>query len=1648
MTSTAQTTSFRDALRAGLSVVSEVWSYKAKDWVTSVHAADIDNDGDLEIISCSRDGRVRAFDKEGKLLWERVIGSKAWVGAIVGIQGDKESRERVLAGTHDGKVYAFAHNGRTVGRNGALYAYDRNGYAVNQKDEKAACLLDTNAVIRQLSPGPDAASEVIIGSEDSYAYALNYKTGEQRWRFLADGWVRAVFCDDINGDGSVEVIIGSNEKTLYVLSAEGQCLYQVDMHYAIHAVYAADVDHDQKIEILVATDGKDLVALTPELREKWRCSFDNRLLSIYVADIDHDGRNEIIVGAEDKHFYILNNQGKTLWRHYLGCRVFSVYAADVNNDGKVEIVVGAEDARVHVYHVELDKDLKRRIIRYYQAIGGPASEALISLPADELLLLQDILEEEKKQHEAFRHVNVEEAEQLFGAGEYEQALSALAKLEQRKFQVLWRKERKDNLGMIRSLCFGHMSGGKRNIVVGTNEGDIRVYNTRGRLIELVSIGERVLDVQTGFIERDREDIVALCASNHTVYIVSDKKARAHRLGYETACMYISGGSKQWPSEVLIGSDKRIAMYGEGLHTSPYMIPLPEGIRLVHAHTKKGDERPEIIAGSTNRTVYAFTRRGEPLWDFEVWDRVQAIAMWDIDSNGEVEVIIGSEDRNVHVLNDQGQMLWRYVLPHSVLAVQAIDVDQDGMVEILVGCANGYLYVLSRDGDLLWKYHANDRIRSLKAADLDDDGNIEIVIGAEDELEVLQVVNQGQVRDLLDQCFSALQEQNSPVAVYVELLGSSDPTLRALALASMAGLPDLFPDIFGILEEHVKDSYVEVRIALLQAVVSCYALDPARADGLLDKLSVDTDQEVKLALVERMPLLAKSDWERGFAYLERLFANGDRMIRRAVVRQIEQLIDIAHDRDSDRNIFIRLFKAAQDQESRWICQEAARVLAHFLDRHYERLIIYIHLFIVNRLEPEIAKMIGRYAAMPLVQKFVCAVVPFLEGVRDDQALNCLGAVVDALKEMTSLEFGKDALKMYDELYRLFAISTIDGIAWYRCLLAGKDFGPGNRLAVIVLSVLEKLNSVTRCLNIYMRREGIYDRLASLLDAQRAIDDASEFVERAYSVSLMDYPIKYLPDHVLFALLLKRWQTLILIQLNELRGKAELVVELQTRIARSEEQVGILFQVRNAGRGSADNVKVTLLHSDDFEVVGNLSVETETLLSQDTLRVEFTIRPRIERLELRLEVVYEDAEYTKNTEGRLKRFEFDDYLELQSAAAQEFCYIPNPYSTGTPVHDNEMFYGREEDLLALQDNLARTPAQTVMLLYGQRRTGKTTLLLHLANTSVLGEHIPILIDMQRESYNIDATKFLHNIAYYIAQAMINRGYPITPPRLEAFANNAPFVFGIFLDEVEKRLSGHKLIILIDEFEVLEEQIMKGKLEPEILDYLRSMMQSHPGVNFLLSGMHQIDELAPENWSVFFNVALQYRLSRLSAQGARSLITKPVEKYIEFAPYTVDKIRQLTADQPYLIHLLCRALVDHCNERRKAYATLNDINTVLHEAMQTCDSHFDWLWKQLSFDDKIALAVIAELGKDEGRWLLYAEIEEAYHHHHFVFDRERLQASIKFLKESDIVDIDAKGVSENAFVGVRVRIPVGLLRIWMLKEKPLRLIVGEQQITVSES
>ena len=55
--------------------------------------------------------------------------------------------------------------------------------------------------------------------------------------------------------------------------------------------------------------------------------------------------------------------------------------------------------------------------------------------------------------------------------------------------------------------------------------------------------------------------------------------------------------------------------------------------------------------------------------------------------------------------------------------------------------------------------------------------------------------------------------------------------------------------------------------------------------------------------------------------------------------------------------------------------------------------------------------------------------------------------------------------------------------------------------------------------------------------------------------------------------------------------------------------------------------------------------------------------------------------------------------------------NPYIAGSPVTGTEMFYGREDVFSVVQRNLIGRHRDTPVVLYGQRRTGKTSVLYQL-------------------------------------------------------------------------------------------------------------------------------------------------------------------------------------------------------------------------------------------------------------------------------------------------------------------------------------------------
>jgi ATPase domain predominantly from Archaea len=384
-------------------------------------------------------------------------------------------------------------------------------------------------------------------------------------------------------------------------------------------------------------------------------------------------------------------------------------------------------------------------------------------------------------------------------------------------------------------------------------------------------------------------------------------------------------------------------------------------------------------------------------------------------------------------------------------------------------------------------------------------------------------------------------------------------------------------------------------------------------------------------------------------------------------------------------------------------------------------------------------------------------------------------------------------------------------------------------------------------------------------------------------------------------------------------------------------------------------------------------------------------------------------------------------------QEFHRIPNLYSTGTPMYDKRMFYGREAEMAFLQDHLMRD-TQTVIVLYGQGRAGKTTLLLQVINAFDHTRHIPVLIDMQQMSYHMTTSSFLYKVALFITQTMQKKHIAILQPDAADFKLEPTAAFGAFLDTVEGLLAGQKLILMVDEYEVLEEQFVKGKLNVEIFICLRNILQHRMHINFLFSGIHKITEFTKWYGTVFFNGTRHYRLSRLDPRAAEDLIQKPVGGFLEYELVTVKKIRRLTADQPYLIHLLCRTIVDYCNDKHKTYVKTNDVNVVLCEVMETIHFHFDWLWRQISPQERVVLSVLAEGSKGKGRWLTLDEITAICQHNHILFKREHLLDSLRSLIDADIVEVKPR--DSTTLGSSRFHIPAGLMQRWLQKERPAEM------------
>ncbi|MEH2050304.1 nSTAND1 domain-containing NTPase [Nostoc sp.] len=281
------------------------------------------------------------------------------------------------------------------------------------------------------------------------------------------------------------------------------------------------------------------------------------------------------------------------------------------------------------------------------------------------------------------------------------------------------------------------------------------------------------------------------------------------------------------------------------------------------------------------------------------------------------------------------------------------------------------------------------------------------------------------------------------------------------------------------------------------------------------------------------------------------------------------------------------------------------------------------------------------------------------------------------------------------------------------------------------------------------------------------------------------------------------------------------------------------------------------------------------------------------------------------------------------------IDSPYITGNPLTlEQEIFTGRDDIGLRIEQ-LLRDRRRPPLLLYGQRRMGKTSLLNNIGKL-LPSNIIPMFIDLQgAPSSASDHAGFLYNLAREMEKSAKKQGVTLPSLAREVLKSDPFTYFDEWLDKVEQALEQNTALLALDEFEVLDNALVKGRFdEQDVLGMLRHLIQHRPRFKVLLAGSHTIEEY--QRWASYLINVQVVHISYLKEVEARQLIERPVKDFtLRYEPNAVERVLQLTRCHPFLVQLLCAEIIVLKNEQDpsiRRLATLGDVEAAIPEALQS--------------------------------------------------------------------------------------------------------------------
>ncbi|UUO15661.1 ABC transporter substrate-binding protein [Dolichospermum heterosporum] len=417
-----------------------------------------------------------------------------------------------------------------------------------------------------------------------------------------------------------------------------------------------------------------------------------------------------------------------------------------------------------------------------------------------------------------------------------------------------------------------------------------------------------------------------------------------------------------------------------------------------------------------------------------------------------------------------------------------------------------------------------------------------------------------------------------------------------------------------------------------------------------------------------------------------------------------------------------------------------------------------------------------------------------------------------------------------------------------------------------------------------------------------------------------------------------------------------------------------------------------------------------------------------------------------------------------------FPPNPYIVGDTIRDPKKIVGREDIFGKINDNLE----QTLILLYGQRRIGKSSVLNQISNKVAGDNFVFINCDFQHlgeSSIEVILCLITDNVIKVLEDKLpkydlINLIIKVLEDKLPKNENhelidlikylteNIQTDINIFskkfLPEIYKELGDKKLALLFDEFDVvseLETKINSTSNSISFLNYIMQLLDKNKKICVIPVVGRHISKL-PKLRS-FLKEAPNIEISLLDKSNNEKLITQPAEGVLQYNEEAIERIYGLTSGHPYLTQAVCFAIYNLASNRYKGKnqvsypldITIQDVEAIVDIAIGLAESGLDGFWSNLISEQKVILAAAAEAENIEIEPEEFIDTTLPISLLKLLADygivrAEYLNKAYQQLVEYEFLDV--KRNSKEAKVKIKVKIE--LVRRWLVKRHHLKDLKDE--------